>query len=157
MSSVATLREDLPVGDVQYILICFIYEYHFCKWGNHGFVKCALPRDRCNVSVVHKSLDGEEQARFSTVCSSYKTRYFVLVLLRIVVQKSQEVFTKHCHFTCRQAVLQDFTKILRVSFCCGIVCTKASRRQLSYLPHFDGVFNKRTIFYRPAKTIVDFY
>ena len=91
---------------------------------NHGFVKCALLSHRCNVPMMYKALYWEEQAGLSTVCSSHKAGYSIFMFFLVVVQQAEKIFTKHCHFTLRQAVFQDFAKVLRVRVSLGIIRTK---------------------------------
>ena len=62
MSGISPLVEQLPVRNVQGVLVGFVVKDHFSKCADHSFVKSTLlPHDHsCNVSTVHQPLDREE-------------------------------------------------------------------------------------------------
>lgn len=94
MSGVSPLCKDLPIGNVKGTPIYFVDEDHFGKWGNHGLVKRALLRHRCDVPMVYKALYWEERAGLSTVCCSHKAGYSVFVFFLVEVQQCEEFFKK---------------------------------------------------------------
>ena len=76
--------------------------------------------------MVYESLDREKQARFATVRVADKTRHFVFVLILIIIQQLQKVFTKTGHFFLRQAVVQNFSEVLSVGLYVRIVLREGS-------------------------------
>ena len=85
MSGITTLCANFLISDVKGILICFVYEDHLGKCGNHGLVEGALLRYCCDVAMMDEPLDWEKQAGFPTVVIADEARYFVFVLLLVVV------------------------------------------------------------------------
>ena len=114
VSSVSPLCKDLSASNIKSSLVCFVDEDYFGKWSSHGFVKRVLLRHHCNVPMMYKALYWEEQAALSTVSSSHKAGYSILVFFLVVVQQAEKIFTKRSHVTLRQAVFLNFTKVLRV-------------------------------------------
>ena len=85
MSGISSLGEQVPIRNVQGVLVGFIDEDHLSKGADHSFIKSTLFRHSCDVSMVHQPLDREEEARLPAISISDEARHPVLVLLLVVI------------------------------------------------------------------------
>ena len=107
--------------------------------------------------MVYQPLNWKKQTCLATVCFAHKTRYFVFVLLLVIVQKLQEIVTKAGYLVWGQTIFQNLFEMLRIWIVCGIVRANCPRRYFSDVVGVNWALYKGTLLYGLANTTVNFH